>query len=89
MVGFTRVTVNTLHKGNNRDDNNNNNNNNNNTPARTAATAIVTKGFKKFGSHSRRTFNRFTTKAAILGTSHVIRKVLQSDTKSQSGGDER
>jgi hypothetical protein len=59
MVGFRCVTVNTLHKGDNKD-----NNNNNTTQAITAATGIVTKGFKKFGNHSRKTFNRFTTKAA-------------------------
>jgi hypothetical protein len=28
-------------------------------------------------------------KAAVLGTSHIIRKILQSDTRSQSGGDHR
>jgi hypothetical protein len=34
---------------------------------------------EKFGSGTRKTFNRFTTKAAILGTSHIIRKVLQCE----------
>jgi hypothetical protein len=39
------------------------------------------KRFKeKFGNHARKTFNRFTTKTALLGTSHVICKVLQSET---------
>ena len=35
---------------------------------------------EKFGSHSRKTFNRFTTKAAVPGTSRIIWKVLQSET---------
>jgi len=35
---------------------------------------------EKFRSHTRKTFNRFTRKTAILGTSHIIRKVLQSET---------
>ena len=30
--------------------------------------------------HTRKTFDIFTTKTAILGTSHIIRKVLQSET---------
>ena len=34
---------------------------------------------EKFGSCTRKTFNRFTTKTAILGTSHIIRKVLQCE----------
>jgi hypothetical protein len=39
------------------------------------------KGFKeKFRSHSKKTFNRFATEEAILGTSHIIRKMLQSET---------
>jgi len=32
---------------------------------------------EKFGSYTRKTFDRFTTKTAIIGTSHIIRKVLQ------------
>jgi len=31
-------------------------------PVTTGATGRVTKGFKKFGSHTRKTFDRFTTK---------------------------
>jgi hypothetical protein len=34
---------------------------------------------EKFGSGTRKTFDRFTTKEAILGTSHIIRKVLQCE----------
>ena len=33
---------------------------------------------EKFGNSTRTTFDRFTTKA-ILGTSHIIRKVLQCE----------
>ena len=43
----------------------------------------------KFLSHTKKTFNRFTTKTAMLGTSHIIRKVLQSETCNLSGGDHR
>ena len=32
---------------------------------------------EKFGSGTRKTFDRFTTKDSSLGTSHIIRKVLQ------------
>ena len=34
---------------------------------------------EKFGNHTRKTFDRFTKKTAILGTSHIIRKVLQCE----------
>jgi len=34
---------------------------------------------EKFGSCTRKTFDRFITKTAILGTSHTIRKVLQCE----------
>jgi hypothetical protein len=34
---------------------------------------------EKFGSYTRKTFDRFTTKTAVLGTSHIIRKVLQCE----------
>jgi hypothetical protein len=49
-------------------------------PAITGATRIVKKVTKNFGSHTRKTFNRFTTKTAIFGTSHIIWKVLQTET---------
>jgi hypothetical protein len=32
-----------------------------------------------FGSRTGKTFDRFTTKTAVLGTSHIIRKVLQCE----------
>jgi hypothetical protein len=35
---------------------------------------------EKFGIDTRKTFNRFTTKDDILGMSHIIWKVLQSET---------
>jgi hypothetical protein len=34
---------------------------------------------EKSGSCTRKTFNSFTTKTAILGTSHIIRKILQCE----------
>ena len=34
---------------------------------------------EKFGRCTRKTFDRFITKTAILGISHVIRKVLQCE----------
>ena len=34
---------------------------------------------RKTGNYTRKTFDRFTTKTAILGTSHIIRKVLQCE----------
>jgi hypothetical protein len=34
---------------------------------------------EKFGSCTRKTLDRFTTNTAILGTSHIIRKVLQCE----------
>jgi hypothetical protein len=38
------------------------------------------------GNNTRTTLNRFPTKTAILGTSHIIRKVLQAETWSLSDG---
>jgi hypothetical protein len=35
---------------------------------------------EKFGNYTRKTFDRSLQKTAILGTSHVIRKVLQGET---------
>jgi len=54
------------------------------------ATAMVTKGLKINveavpGKHSVYSLQ----KSAILGTSHIIRKVLQCETGSLSGGDHR
>jgi hypothetical protein len=51
-------------------------------PVITGATGIVTKGLKKNlsaipGKHS---IHSLKTKIAVLGTSHIIRKVLQSET---------
>ena len=34
---------------------------------------------EKSGSCTRKAFDRFTTKDSILGTSHIIRKVLQCE----------
>ena len=59
-------------------------------PAVTGATGIVSKGSKK---NLEATPGRHATdslqKTAILGTSHIMRKVLQSGTWSLSGGDYR
>jgi hypothetical protein len=51
-------------------------------PVIIGATGIVTRRTKKIsGNYTRKTFNRFSTKkTAVLGTSHIIRKVLQSET---------
>jgi hypothetical protein len=38
------------------------------------------------GNNTSTTLNRFPTKTAILGTSHIIRKVPQAETWSLSGG---
>jgi hypothetical protein len=44
-------------------------------------TGIVTKGLKKIsGNNTRKAFSRFSTKTAVLRISHIIRKVLQSET---------
>jgi hypothetical protein len=42
-------------------------------PVNIGVTGIVSKGLKMPGNNTRTTFNR----AAVLGTSHIIRKVLQ------------
>jgi len=48
------------------------------------------KKFKeKFESHIWRKFNIFCTKTTVLGKSHVIREVLQSEYCTLSGGDHR
>jgi hypothetical protein len=43
-------------------------------PVIIGATGIVTSG-----NDTRKAFNRFSTKTAVLGTSHILRKVLQSE----------
>jgi hypothetical protein len=47
------------------------------------ATGIISKSLQKY---VRTTLNRFPTKTATLGTSHIIRKVLQAESCSLSGG---
>ena len=59
-------------------------------PTVTRATGIVTEGSKRNvestpGKHSTDSLQE----TAVLGTSHIMRKVLQSETGSMSGGDER
>jgi hypothetical protein len=50
-------------------------------PVITGATGIVTRGLKISGNNTRKAFNRFSTKkTAVVGTSHIVRKVLQSET---------
>jgi hypothetical protein len=76
MVCFRCIILNTLHKGDNKD-----NNNNSNKHVIIGANGRVIKGLKKNveaipGKHSIDSLQ----KAAILGTSHIIRKVLQSET---------
>jgi hypothetical protein len=46
------------------------------------ATGIVSKELQKIsGNNTRKALSRFSTKKiAVLGTSHIIRKVLQSET---------
>jgi hypothetical protein len=51
-------------------------------PVIIGATGIVTRGLKKYlktipGKHSTDSLQK---KTAVLGTSHIIRKVLQSET---------
>jgi hypothetical protein len=59
-------------------------------PVVTGATVIVTRALRKNleaipGKHSIDSLQ----KTAILGTSHTVRKVLQSETWCLSGGDHR
>jgi hypothetical protein len=50
-------------------------------PVIIGATGIVSRSLQKiFGNNTRTTLNRFPTKTAILGTSYIIRKVLQAET---------
>ena len=57
-------------------------------PVITGAIGIITKGLKNtleamLGKHSIVSLQ----KTAILGTSYIIREILQSKTRSLSGGD--
>jgi hypothetical protein len=45
-------------------------------PVNIGATGIVTRELKVSGNNTRKAFNTFSTKTA----SHIIRKVLQSET---------
>jgi len=72
MVCSRCIILNTLHKGGNKD--------NNNKLVIIGATGRVTKGLKENveaipGKHSIASLQ----KAVILGTSHIIRKVLQCE----------
>jgi hypothetical protein len=49
-------------------------------PVIIGATGIVSKSLKISGNNTRTTLNRFPTRTSILGTSHIIRKVLQAET---------
>jgi hypothetical protein len=44
---------------------------------------------EKVGSCTRKTFHRFIQRTAILGTSHIIRKLLQCETGRLSGENHR
>jgi hypothetical protein len=56
-------------------------------PAITGDNGIVKKGFKeKFGTITGKCSIHSLKKTAIFGTSHITRKVLQSDIWSLSGG---
>jgi hypothetical protein len=58
------------------------------TPVIIGATEIVTKGLmKNVEAIPYHKFNKFTTKKAVLGTSHITWKLLQCETLSLSGGD--
>jgi hypothetical protein len=50
------------------------------------ATGIVSKSLKNICKDTRTIFNRSIQKTAVLGTSHVVRNVLQSETWNLSGG---
>jgi hypothetical protein len=49
------------------------------TPVITGATKIVAKGFKKFGSHTRKTFTILTMKDSYTRNIAQNRKVLQHE----------
>jgi hypothetical protein len=50
------------------------------TPVIIGATGIVTKRLIKSGNNTRKDSIDCLQKTAVLGTSHIIRKVLQSET---------
>jgi hypothetical protein len=83
MVCFRYIIVNRLHKGDNKDDDNYDDDNNNNNvkimmiPVIIGATGTISKSFRKYvstipGNHEVRELQ----KTAILGTAHILRKVL-------------
>jgi hypothetical protein len=49
------------------------------------ATGIACKSLKMSGYNTRTTFNGVPTKNTVLGTSHIMMKVLQSETWSLGG----
>jgi hypothetical protein len=60
------------------------------TPVITGATGIVTRSLRKHLGHiSRKHLIDSLQKTAVLGTSHIIRKVLQCEAGSVSCGDHR
>jgi hypothetical protein len=49
-------------------------------PVTIGTTGIVIKGVKLSVDNTRKAFNKFCKKTAVLGTSQIIRKVLQHET---------
>jgi hypothetical protein len=49
-------------------------------PVITGATGLVSISLNKSGNDTRTAFNKLSEKTVILGTSYIIRKVLQSET---------
>jgi hypothetical protein len=45
-------------------------------PVIIGAVGIVTEGLKISGNNTRKAFNRYCTKTAVLRKSHIIREVL-------------
>jgi hypothetical protein len=86
MVCLRNISVDTVHKEDTEDDDDNDDNDNNNNnkctiiPVIIGATGIVTRSLRKGleavpGKHSIDSLQ----KTAILGTSHIIQKVLQCE----------
>jgi len=57
-------------------------------PVITGATGILRKVYRKIWNHNSKTLHKFTKKDNYIGTSHTIRKVLQSENGGLRGGDQ-
>jgi hypothetical protein len=88
MGCFGYVRINTVHTGDDDDEEDDDDDDDDETNNSCSQRKSIKRFKEKCGNHTRERVDSLQ-KTAILGTSHVIRKVLDSETLRLSGGDHR